>query len=158
MAKDIVSYELTGLKELIDALDSLTDKELFNLIRSGVRKGLQEHIVKPVRSAIPNVRLRKSVGIVAGKGKEELVMWGGIIIAKRKDASRPPDGVLLRWTEFGTKNRKTKKGFNRGAVIGKSVVVPRIVGQADKLVSYLNQDFGTAAEQFLAKKLKKINK
>lgn len=158
MNNDGITYELTGMKEFLDALDALTDKELFAVVRSGVRKGLQNNIVKPVRAAIPYASLKKSVGIVSDKNKEELTMWGGVIMSKRPDANTPPAGAILRWLEYGTAVRTTKAGANRGAISAKSMIIPAINSGVPAVVDFLNKDFGTAIETFLSKKIKKMNK
>ena len=154
---DVVTYELTGMKEFLAALDALTDKELFAVVRSGVRKALQNNIVKPVRAAIPYASLKKSVGIVSEKGKDELTMWAGVIMTKRPDANTPPAGAILRWIEYGTAVRTTNAGANRGAIAAKSMIVPAINSGVPGVIDFLNKDFGTAIETFLAKKLKKMN-
>jgi hypothetical protein len=154
--KDGVTIEMTGLSEFVSALSALTDKELFAVLRSGMRKGLQMHIIKPVRAAIPYASLKKSVGIVNDRSnKNELSMWGGIVIGKRPDAATPPDGVKLRWLEHGTAVRQTKAGWNRGAIAPQARIVPVVISGTPKVAHYLNTDFGDQIVKFLDRKIKK---
>ena len=163
MNNDVVTYELTGFTEVIDALEALTDKEIYAIVRSGIRKGLQENVVKPVRAAIPYSNLKRSVGIVAERNKDEVSMYAGVTITKTREyvegtnTPRRPDGVILRWLEFGTAVRTTKAGANRGAISPKSMITPVIEGSAEGLIGFLNNDFETAVDKFLTKKLKKMS-
>lgn len=164
MSNDVVTYELTGLDEVLDALDALTDKEIYAIVRSGIRKGLQETVVKPVRAAIPYSSLKRSVGITADRTKDEVSMYAGVIIARSKqmiegtNTPRRPDGVILRWLEFGTAVRTTRSGANRGSISAHNMITPVIEQSGEGMVSFLNNDFEKAVDSFLTKKLKKMSK
>jgi hypothetical protein len=69
-----------------------------------------------------------------------------------------PEGVILRWLEYGTAARTTSIGANRGAIAARNIIVPTITSGVDGVINYLNTDFGTAVESILEKKLKKLNK
>lgn len=164
MTNDFMTYDITGFTEVMAALDALTDKEIYAIVRSGIRKGLQENVVKPVRAAIPYSNLKKSIGIVTDRTKDEVSMYAGVIITKARgyvegtNTPRRPDGVLLRWLEFGTAARTTKAGANRGAISAHNMITPIIEGSAEGMISFLNNDFESAVDAFLSKKLKKMNK
>ena len=145
---------LEGTKEVIEALDSLEPKVLNNVIKSVQRKALMEHIVKPLRAAIPYASLKKAAGLESVMGKH-IGYFAGIVNRKKIDAK--PEGVIIRFLTGGTKVRTTKKGYNRGKVEGDNFVKPVIQGNIKEVIEFFNNDFGTEVEKILQKKLKKIN-
>ena len=82
----------------------------------------------------------------------------GVIIDRREQADRPPDAVLLRWFDKGTVVRTTKKGYNRGQIIGQHKVQNTILSNVSGVIQFFNEDFGTEVDRILQRKLKKINK
>ena len=154
---DSKSYELEGVKEVIDALNALDTKNLVNIIRSVERKALNQHIVKPVKAAIPQNSLKKAIGVVKDKN-EKLGYYGGVKVGKRQTPERPPDGVILRWIDKGTKERTTKKGAYRGKITGNKRIQSISSNNTDNVVKFFNKDFGSEVDKILERKLKRIKK
>jgi hypothetical protein len=151
-----IVFELEGVKEVLDALSALDNKTILNIIRSVERKDLNETIIKPLRSAIPNQSLKSGIGITSENG-DKTAFKAGIKFGRRTDENRVPDGVLLLWLEAGTKVRTTKKGANRGQVIGRELMAPIIGSNAPNVITYFNDNFATEVDKIIARKLKRLN-
>lgn len=149
---ETTTYELSGVSEVLDALDALDPKKLINLIRDTNKKVLKQEIVQPLKSAIPYQSLKRSIGME--KDREfPTGMWAGVRVTKRKDATTPPPGAVLLFLEFGTKQRT--KGHNRGTITARRVVTPIVLAAPDSIIEFFNKDFGSAVEEIMKKKLKK---
>jgi len=155
------TYDLEGAKEVLEALDALDQKELVKIIRSVERKDLNANIIKPLKTAISAYpeSLRTAIGIE--RDKQELAGYrAGIKIGSRstETPNKPPQGILIRFLDKGTKNRTTKKGYNRGMITGKRAIQSAINNQIDDVVGFFNKDFGAEVDKIISRKLKKINK
>jgi hypothetical protein len=65
-------------------------------------------------------------------------------------------GYKLNWADRGTKVRTTKKGQNRGQIIGKNQVQPHIESSIEPIVDYTNDEMGNFIDKVLERKLKKL--
>ena len=141
-------FELVGMSEILDALETLSPKTLLNVIKSVQRKALTKNVVKPLRSAYPySDRSTKFVKIINDKN-DKYSSWAGF----------STEGYLVRWLEYGTEDRYTKKGWHRGKIDPRPFVVPFLEDQAESVVEFFNEDFGTEIDKILTKKLKYIAK
>jgi hypothetical protein len=142
------SFEIEGANEIIDALDSLNSNEILNIIKAVERKALKENITTPLGSAVPySSQTKKAIGIVQDK-HDRLAFFGGFT----------SDAFYIRFVEYGTNVRTTKKGFNRGSISATPMAKDVILNQVDDVIKFFTEDFGTAVEQQLEKRIKKINK
>lgn len=154
------TYELEGVKEILEALDALEQKNLVNIIRAVEGKDLNENIIKPLKSnwTYPQ-SLRTAIGVQ--RDKEELAGYrAGIKMGERslENPNRPPDGILIRFLDKGTKNRTTKRGYNRGMITGKRAIQTTINNQIDDVIGFFNRNFGTEVDKMISRRLKRINK
>jgi hypothetical protein len=143
-----MEYKLAGTKEILEALDTLSEKEIDSLTKGAMRKSLNENIVKPVKSALPySAQTKKGIKIVADKSIKG-ALWAGV----------SSDAFWLRFTEFGTKVRTTKKGANRGAVPARAEARPAVENNIDGVINFFNEDFGQDLVRLMQRKLKRISK
>lgn len=154
---ETTKYELEGTKEVIEALDALSYKELIKVIRNVERKALSRNIINPLKSVVGsyNSNVQPRVGIEFAGGT---MFKAGVILDRRESGDRVPDAVLIRWFDKGTIVRKTKKGYNRGQMIGQHRVQNTILSNVTGVIDFFNEDFGTEVDKILERKLKKINK
>ena len=148
MAADKITYELTGINEVLDALDSLSEKKIMNIVKAIQRKVLKDIVITPLRAAIPYSQFaKKSIRIVPDK-RDYTADYAG----------PTSDAYWLRWVERGTKQRTTKAGVNRGAITPRPIIIPFIESTPEKIVEFFNKDFGQAVSDELQKRISKIKK
>lgn len=141
-------FEIEGLKEVMAALESLNSKEVSNIIKAIERKVLSENVVRPLRSALPySQQTKRAIGVVQDR-EDRLAFFGGVT----------SDAFYLRFVEYGTDVRTTKKGFNRGAITPRPIARDFILGQVDDVIKFFEEDFGDAVLNQLQKRIKKIKK
>ena len=141
-------FELEGTQEVLDALDALDPKELSKVILATERKALSKHIITPLRAGVPySADSKKSIRIASIKNDKT-----GL------DAGIHSDRFWLRFVEYGTGDRETKKGWYRGAITAKPAVIPIIESNVENVVTFFTQDFGEAVDAILMKRLKKLAK
>jgi len=144
------TFKFEGLDDVMKALEGLDDRIVINLFQSVNRKAVQEYVTKPLRSALPYSQKSKKgiITITDRKDRDNAAVWGGV----------SSDSYWLRFTEKGTKIRKTKKGYNRGAVVGANRVAPIVDGQVSELIKFVNEEYGETINSFLEKRIKKLKK
>ena len=149
MNEEGIKYSLDGTKEIIEALDSLDDKEILKLIKSTNRVALNKEVIKPLKAAIPySSRDKKGIKIVADKEFRKTGLYAG----------PTTDVFWLRFLERGTKVRTTKSGANRGKISARPLIAPVLDNQSEAVIDFFNKDFGDALATVMEKKLKRIKK
>ena len=112
----MISYQLEGTREIIEALDALNYKELVKIIRNVERKSLSRNTIPQIKPVVgsyhQNVNPRVGIEFAGGT-----MFKAGVIIDKRESGDRVPDAVLVRWFDKGTVVRQTKKGYNRDKLL-----------------------------------------
>lgn len=151
------TFEIEGLDEVLKALDELPDVVQNRIIKSVLQKAGRKFIVSELRSALSySHRLKKALRVVNVKS-DRYAVKAGVIIDRRVN-NEIPAGVLIRFLDGGTVQRKTKKGYNRGAVKGRNEVVPVIERSIQPMVDYVMEEFANEINSNLDKRLKKLNK
>ena len=145
---DSTKFELEGSDAILDALDALEPRLLLAIIKAAERKSLMENVIRPVRGEIAYSADSKRAIRIVNDRQDRTGFFAGVT----------SDAFWLRFVEKGTKNRTTKKGFNRGSISPKPQIIPSILNTPDDVVEFFNKDFGQAVEAILQKRLKKLNK
>jgi hypothetical protein len=158
-------FEFEGLDDVMKALENLPEKITVGLLASVHRKALMEHIVKPLRTALPYTAETKR-GIIAindRKDRANATVWGGV----------SSDSYWVRFAEKGTKERTAKKthvtqidgkfvtikeGTKLGKVTGNKKVEQVINNQIGDVVEFVNTQYGEEINNFLEKRIKKLKK
>lgn len=121
MAKDGLTLEIEGMKELISQLKQVPEKikknELYRILRNvtgPVEDAMKHEVAQIQEKAFSEGRpttgnLYDAIGRIRGKSQEFI----NVQVAPR--AKRGFKGGHAHLVNFGTKNRATKKGWNRGA-------------------------------------------
>jgi hypothetical protein len=150
--------EVKGLKEIMAALSEVLDRKNLNyVVGSSIRKGLNQVIIKPIKSALPySAQTKSGVSIIRNKKKDIEYIAG--IIAKKRDKKNPdalPAGVILRFLEGGTKVRQVN-GQNRGKIDPRPIVSPIIANGSAAMISFLEKDFQDTIMDQIDKKMKSL--
>ena len=141
-------FELKGSKEVMAALKAFPADIQSKLLKGFLRKVGKKFIVDELKANLNySQKSENSIQVVAGS-KNELKVSAGITRG----------GYKLRWADLGTKVRQTKKGSNRGQIIGKNQIQPLLEKQVAPIVKYVNDEMANEINKSLERRLKKINK
>jgi len=143
-----ITIEVEGAEQILDALSALETRNILNIIKSIERKDLTENVIKPLRSISPySSTTNKNIRVVADK-EDKTGFFAG----------PTSDSFWIRFVEKGTDVRTTKKGLNKGKITAHPIFTNLIENQVDAVIDYFNKDFGTAVNEILEKKIKKLKK
>lgn len=153
MAKDSVQgMELVNLKELDKLLSALPVDLQAKIWRSANRKAakialdkMKANIPGPYSDEVKNIR------IASDKYNKSGVLVG-----------IHPDGFKLRWVEYGTAQRETKGGANRGKIQPQPFIKKSIDESESQILDFVKKEYGTiinkAIESRIKSTLRKIKK
>lgn len=143
-----VNIKWSGDKEAVAALKAVTTKTKAQIIRATVRKAVTKDLIKPLRGAV-NYRAstEKRIKIVNDR-KDQLTIFAGPTLSI----------FWTRWTELGTKLRKTKTGKSLGRIVPRNVMPRIIIRSVKPITKTFTKDFGQIISKILRAKLKRINK
>lgn len=145
---DNAKVEIQGYKEVKDALESLPGALQADIL-GRVNRDILNRIVKPqVRGAIPySPRSRAGAGVRSQRGDKTAFLAG--ITTK---------AFWLRYIEFGTKTRQTKKGYNRGETPATTFLERVLAGSVENVANEVNRSYGVLIEKHLKRKLAAIGR
>jgi hypothetical protein len=150
-------FEIEGLKELVDSLKDLPVQLQAKIIKTTLTKAENKFIVATLRNALPySARLKETLRTV-GDPKDKLAVYGGVTLGPRID-NKLPAGVLIRFIDRGTKERKTKKGYYRGQITARNAVAPIIENEIQPIIDWVNTEMGNETIKNLERRIKKVNK
>ena len=148
------SFKLEGAKEVIEALKQLPIDVQSKFIKGFLRKVGKMFIVDELKRILPKT-LRTRKGTVIGQSefiqsnntsKNELRVIAGLMNS----------GYKLKWLDLGTKVRTTKKGANRGQIVGKNQIQPLIEKQIEPIIKYFDDEFSNEINKSIKRKLKRL--
>jgi len=145
---EAIRYELKGVKEIQEALLQLPAKVNAKLLQSVHRKTAKKFIIDSLRAGTPYSSTTKKSFVVQNDREDPTAVFAG----------PSSDAFWIRFVEKGTKQRETKKGYNRGSITGKNTIEPIVDQQIEPIINYVNTQYGEEIENFLQKRIKKINK
>lgn len=141
-------FEIKGISEVENALKNLPIDIQAKLVKGFLRKVGKKFIVDELRTILPYSKETKDTIQVVSGSKNELKVSAGVTRA----------GFHLRWADLGTKERKTKKGANRGQIVGKNQIQPTIERQIEPIVKYVEEEMANEINKSIERRLKKLNK
>lgn len=157
MGNNIEKFEIEGLQEVMDAIQDLPAELQRKIIRGVLTKAGRKFIVNELRSALPySSRLKESLSVVNDRNDKNAV-FAGVSVGKRVD-NKLPAGILIRFLDGGTVERKTKKGYNRGSITAKNEVPSVIESNIQPLIDYINTEFGNEVCANLERRIKRAKK
>lgn len=137
------NFKLEGANEVVRAMQELPAELQVKFLKGFIRKAGKKFIVDPLKAILPY--FQDTVKVVS---KSNLAIAAGV----------SSKGYKLRWIEFGTVERKTKKGYNRGKMNAKNQIKPFIDSQVEPIVEYSSKEMGNEINKMLERKLKRIRK
>ena len=142
------TFKIEGLQEIIDSLNELPAKLQATIIQGFLRKAGSKYIVSELRTILPySARTKQEIKVV-GDPRDKLAIYAGV----------STKAFPLRFVEYGTVQRKTEKGWNRGAIAGVARVEPIVDRQVEPIIDYVNKEFGNEVEKNLRRRIKRISK
>ncbi len=142
------TFKIEGIKEVIEALEGLPDELVQKFLKTYTRRVLSKFIVDKLKGSLPySPKSLKGIKVVNDRN-DKSAAFGGLTL----------DSFWLRFTEKGTKVRKTKKGFNRGQITAKNKILPIIDQQINPIIEDFNEQLGIEIEKILKRKIKSVNK
>lgn len=140
-------YSLEGANEVMKALEELPVKIQAKVIKSFLAKAGRKFVTNPLKSELNySSQTEKSIRVVQDPKKAAV------------SAGVTRSGYKLLWADLGTKERTTKSGANRGKIIGKKQIQPKILNSIDPIIDYVNEELGEEINKILERRIKKINK
>jgi hypothetical protein len=136
--------EISGLEAAMKMMDGLPLQMKGQALRSVHRKAMSEFYVKPAKAIKPEY---KKIWKVTNTRDDKT----GVIGAPyRKDVRPDKWGIQILWEEFGTAQRKTDAGQNRGIFEqDKPFVRALYQRQYKKMIKYLNNKYGGLIIKYL---------
>lgn len=147
---DKIKLEIEGLEEIRQALNSMPVK-LSQQVLGKANRDILNKIVKPeLKINLPYSGDKYKRAIKTEKYKNA---FAGYMIGYTTDV------YWLRFMEKGTKVRKTKKGYNRGAITSPRPFIQRTLNQSsDKVIKNIKTEYGSIILNIIEKQLASTGK
>jgi hypothetical protein len=153
---DTQKFEIEGLKEVVEALKDLPAEMQNKIIKAFLAKAGKKFVVNDLRTAMPYGQTVTGHGKLAGRERYSVKTDPNDKNAIFAGVSN--DSFWLRWTDLGTQERKTKKGYNRGMITGKQQVRSVIDSDINPIIDYARDEFGNEIKKNLERRIKRVNK
>lgn len=142
------TFKILGLKEITDALKELPIILQARILKSFLRKLGNKFIVSKLKSDLNYSSVTESHIKVVDDTRDKLAIYAGV----------STKGYRLRFADKGTVERETKKGYNRGKIIGKNQIIPTILSQVEPMIEYTREELGNEISKNLERRIKKVKK
>lgn len=145
---DSIKMEIVGLKDIQEALSSMPPALQADILGK-TNRDILNRLVKPsIVAAIPyGPKSKAGVGVRSERGDKTAYFAG---ITKK--------AFWLRYIEYGTGIRITKKGYKRGSVPRKSFLENVLSGSVNEVIKEVNEEYGNLIFKHLTRKLKSVQK
>lgn len=141
-------FKIEGAKEVMEAMKELPVKLQQQILKNFIRKVGKKFIVEPLKTKLHySQSLENTIKVVTANDDRDAIQAG--VTGK---------GYKLRWLDLGTKERKTRKGYNRGQIIGKNQIQPEIEQQVPEIVKFTEKELANEINKTLERKLKRLKK
>jgi HK97 gp10 family phage protein len=148
MAKDDVTFDFQGLKEIDKMLSALPVDVQAKILRSINRKAAKK-VETAMKANAPSEGIKNSIKIRADKYNKSGVLVG---------VMDTPESFHARFIEYGTESRETKAGENRGEMPKKPFIKAAIDSTVQEALTYLQQNYAELVNKGLERRVKAINK
>ena len=141
-------FKIEGLDEILKAMEGLDADVQQKIIKNFLAKVGRKYIVSELKAVLPySSRSESAIRVVTNKNDKNSIIAG-----------ITSDSYWLRWADGGTKERKTKKGANRGSIAPKKQTETTIDSQIDPIIDFASEEFGNEVNKSLERRIKKITK
>lgn len=146
--RELSQYKIEGLREVEEAMKELPVKLQRQILKSFIRKAGKKFIVDPLKTTLQySQKLEDTIKVVTANDDKDAIQAG--VSSK---------GYKLRWLDLGTKVRTTRKGHNRGQIIGKDQIQPLIENQVPKILKFTEEELGNEINKTIERRLKRLKK
>lgn len=136
-----------GIKEVQDALKHLNHKMGSSLLRSWNRKTAKNVVIPSIRNSIHSKRAQNNIKVQSARGEKRAVIVGPTSAA-----------YWERWLQMGTKQRTTKKGYNRGSIRGNNQLEGAYEQLVDPVVEYAVNNMKKEVAKMLRSKIRSADR
>lgn len=141
--------QIHGLNELNNALKELPDKLNIQFFKNFNRKVLNQFIVRNLKQGTSySAKTKSEIKVLSDTKSDKTAMVAG---ATRRI-------FYVRFVEGGTKERKTKKGWNRGSIVGTGTMKSIINSNIEPMIKYIREELANDINTFMERKLKRLKK
>ena len=145
---DNFKIEIQGLREITEALEALPDGMKDDVVGKANRDILNRLVKPQVRGAIPySPKSKAAVAVRQERGNKTSFFVG--ITSK---------AYWLRYVEFGTTQRQTRKGYNRGTMPQRSFLDRVLEGSVPQVTKEISNEYGNIIKKVLERKLKSVSR
>lgn len=138
------TFQISGLKEIEEALNNLPTELQQKVLGQINKKAVDKLVVGPIRGAVSYSSKTESNIKVTPDTEDKTAFYGGVT----------SDAFWLRFTDFGTKQRFTKIGRPKGRIVGRRTIETTIIHSVDDIITFANEEIGDELEKILNAKLK----
>ena len=140
-----VEFTIPGLREIEQALQTLPPFLAADVLKR-VHRDILNRIVKPsVRTAMRN--RRKSITAVSDRQDKTAIILG--VSSKN---------YYMRFVDKGTEQRQTRKGYNRGRIVGDNRITKTIERNEDPVMKELQNNYSQIVIKHLDRKIRSVRK
>jgi hypothetical protein len=127
-------------------LNELPQKLTKNVYQTAFKEVLKNEVLPVVKINNPYPKYNKDVVIKNSKNSV------GAVLGFSTNA------FIMRWVEYGTNQRKTKKGQDRGEMDAKPWLESTFKSTVPAVIKKVNEEFGEIVTKIIGKRLKSVNK
>lgn len=140
--------EIKGLKEITEALQALPDGMKDEVVGKANRDILNRLVKPQVIGSIPySPKSKAAVAVRQERGNKS-----GFLVGITTKA------YWLRYVEFGTTQRQTKKGYNRGVMPQNSFLDRVLAGSVTQVTKEISNEYGNIIRKVLERRLKSVGR
>lgn len=138
---DEKNFEMKGLSEVLRALNDLPAHLEQEILQKYLRAASNKYVVDPLKSGLPySVKTESNIKVNKDK-KQYLALVSG----------PTTKSFWIRFPERGTVKRTTKKGANRGSLVGKFRIPTIVDSQIQSIIDNAHKEIGQEIDTFLNK-------
>lgn len=133
----------SDFEEIDEALNALSLQMKASVLRSINRKALKKEIYSDLKNVAISKRAKAGIKLQSSKTDKT-----GVLIGVNRDQ------YWERWLQKGTLQRTTKRGANRGAIMGRETIKPMYKSKQEPIVKFFRENYETLITKTLKSKLK----
>lgn len=146
MEYETFDLNITGAKEIKEALSAMSESLSNKTLTEFLNKEGKKFVTEPLKSKLNySNETEKNIKVVKNS---PLSVSAGVTTKGHK----------INWADRGTKERKTKKGANRGSVTPKNQVQPIIEESIPEMIKFTEDELANIIGKTLERKLKSVGR
>jgi len=152
MAKDF-EMDLSGFDLIEEILNEIDAKERANIYRTINKQLLKDNLLNELKEAAPDEHISNATKLI-NSNKDKT----GVLVGIDPKGSKGTDVIKARFLEYGTEQRQTDDGANRGTLQAQPFFRPALKANQEKLLKAIETDYAEFANEIIEKKIKSTQK